>query len=668
MTSGQKGTVPAKGSTVKWAGKAVTQARAWLASRTDWSTVTCGQCGKRVKADEAWTLGHIKARATHPELTWDTSNWRIEHRKCSNKSGQRTVIEKAKADAVRELLTKMGTTPDQTPDFSQPDGPSQAPPLHFSLADGNDSQQGEPMKANDGQPEPMKASDELLWANHDLSAHAWLQDLAEIPPDAAPPLYMTPVPDAAVCSYGWAGCEHMPTVDGVALLPAVPWIESTQKITLRWWQRLSLVRQLEHDAQGNLCWRKKDESAPRRAGKSVGLRGGALWRMATGPALWGEPQNVIHTGSDLGICREIQRGSWNWAEANGWSVVKGNGKEAIETADALARWLVRSQTGVYGYDCSLGLVDEGWDVNPDTVSEGLEPATLERVNPQMVLTSTAHRKATSLMRTELANALVMADPAVLLLLWGAPPTTTAEEAGDPAVWRAASPHWSADRERMIRAKYAAALAGEEDPEFDDPDPMRGFMAQYLNVWSIAEKRLIGRPVIEADAWAALATPAPPTGPDAVAVESWFDQGVSLAEAWRASDGTVAVRVSDFATLDLAARHVAALDCRKPAIVGTSLADHPAWRTNRVRVEKAAATTARQVGDLMRTLREGTLRHTAEAHLSGQVLALRTSPGVDGPRLRSTERADAIKAAMWAAGSAATAAPRKVVIPTRYQSA
>jgi hypothetical protein len=83
-------------------------------------------------------------------------------------------------------------------------------------------------------------------------------------------------------------------------------------------------------------------------------------------------QTVVHTGSDVAICREIQRGAWRWAEeVAGWKVSQSNGKEAIE-APAGDRWLVRAQGAVYGYDVTLGIVDEGWNVKPDTVSEGLE--------------------------------------------------------------------------------------------------------------------------------------------------------------------------------------------------------------------------------------------------------------------------------------------------------
>jgi len=36
----------------------------------------------------------------------------------------------------------------------------------------------------------------------------------------------------------------------------------------------------------------------------------------------------------------------------------------------------------------------------------------------------------------------------------------------------------------MRRKYAAALAGQDEPEFDDPDPIRGWAAQYLNMWPL----------------------------------------------------------------------------------------------------------------------------------------------------------------------------------------
>lgn len=321
---------------------------------------------------------------------------------------------------------------------------------------------------------------ELLWSPPALSRYEWLKPFLEVPEDASPPLAMTPPSEDAVGSYG---------------ADAVSWIEETQRIKLRWWQRLAVTRQLEHREDGSLCYRTLVESCPRRAGKSVRIRGMALWRMHSAD-LFGEVQTVVHTGADVAICREIQRGAWRWSEeVAGWVVSRANGKEAIETPDG-DRWLVRAQGAVYGYDVCLGVVDEGWNVAPDTVSEGLEPAILERQSPQLHLTSTAHRRATSLMRTALSHALSTADPETLLLLWGAP---SGSDPSDPAVWRAASPYWSEDRRRMIAAKYEKALAGENDPELDDPNPMRGFEAQYLNVWRLREDSK--DPAISPDKWA-----------------------------------------------------------------------------------------------------------------------------------------------------------------------
>jgi hypothetical protein len=462
-----------------------------------------------------------------------------------------------------------------------------------------------------------------------------------VPYDASPPLAMSPPPADAVDSYG---------------AEAVEWIETTQGITLRWWQALAITRQLEHRADGTLCHRSVVESTPRRAGKSVRIRSLALWRLAHAE-MFGEPQVIIHTGSDVAICREIQRGAWRWAERQEpkWDVSRANGKEGVETP-AGDRWLVRAQRAVYGYDVCLGFIDEGWDVDPDTVSEGLEPAIIERSSPQIHLTSTAHRRATSLMRTSLLHAFTTDDPTTLLLLWGARPGS---DPADPAAWRAASPHWSDDRRRMIATKYEKALAGEDDPELDDPDPMRGFEAQYLNIWRLRERREKGQPVLSEQAWAALATNVPDRAPDAVAVEDWYTEGVNVAQAWRVDDRAV-VSVATFGDVAAAVAAVAASGFRRPVLAGASLCMDPAWKAAGVRTTPQKGTVRAAVEDLGRLLTDGVLAHDGAAELATQVLALRVSPGVDGPRLHSTAPADGVKAAVWAALAARGKKPRRAV--------
>jgi hypothetical protein len=477
-----------------------------------------------------------------------------------------------------------------------------------------------------------------------MREHAWTEEFAEVPADASPPLYMTPVPADAVGSYAAEPCECCD-------LTAVEWIEQAERKQLRWWQRLAVTRQLEHRADGSLCHEEILESAPRRSGKSVRLRGVALWRLKHGRALFGEQQTVIHTGSDIPICREIQRGAWRWArDVAGWGVVVANGKEAIETPDD-DRWMVKSQDAVYGYDVTLGLVDEGWKVKPDTVTEGLEPAALERQSAQVHLTSTAHRRATSLMRGKIVAGITAAEPEAgkLILIWAAP---HGSNPADPEVWRAASPHWSQARRILIEKKYAAALAGEVDPQADDPDPMAGFVAQYLNVWPIrppdAQR---GEPIATEHTWTPLAVAIErDTAPVGAAIESWFKAGVSLALSWSDDQRRALAAVTDHADLAAAVKVLRASGFRGTVAVGKSLADDPALKG--IRVRKAEGRAGAAAAELARLMAEDALRFEPQSdesdHLTDQVLAVRIVTGADGPRVVSTGRADAVKALVWAA--------------------
>jgi hypothetical protein len=441
---------------------------------------------------------------------------------------------------------------------------------------------------------------------------------------------------------------------------AIEWIESTQKIKLRWWQKLAITRQLEHREDLTLCHREVIESAPRRAGKSWRMRGLFLWRMKWGPLIFGEPQLIMHTGSDLAICRQIQKAAWSWAENDAhWKVTRANGKEAIDSDDS--SWLVRAQSAVYGYDTTLGAGDECWDVKPDTVSEGLEPSLLERKSPQLYLTSTAHRRATSLMRGRISSALSTADPSVLLMVWAARPDA---DPGDPQTWKESSPYWSEDRYQLMRRKYNAALAGESDPEFDDPDPMEGFKAQYLNIWRLKERRQQkGEAVIEAARWNELAA-VPIGAPVSAAIESWFEQGYSLALGYRQDEKAV-LSVTDHPDLASAVAALKASGFRGQVIVGASMIDDPELRKTPRR--KGEGRTAAAVAEIKRLLVEDAIRHDGTPHLTRQILEVRTTPGADGPRLASNGRADALKAALWAASAIRTGnttQKRKMVLPGR----
>lgn len=329
----------------------------------------------------------------------------------------------------------------------------------------------------------------------------WLAEFVKVAPDAASPLAMSgPHPDA-VGSYG-AEC--------------IAWARDSFGVTPRWWQALALTRQLEHDADGQLVYPEVIETAPRRSGKSARLRIAAMWRCLRGPDLFGEQQLSMLVSKDLAVGKEIHRGVWRWAEQHSWNVVRLGGAQEVESP-AGDRWLLRAPNAAYGYDTGYGQGDEAWGIDPQAITDGLEPALLERRSPQLHLTSTAHVRASSLMRRRLAGALRGDDPNVLLLMWGAHPLA---DVADEATWRAASPHWTEARRALVARKYLAALAGEQEPEFDDPDPVRGWAAQYLNVWPL----LLGTDDSKIlQGWAGLATEEIPPMPEALGIAADLDR-------------------------------------------------------------------------------------------------------------------------------------------------
>jgi hypothetical protein len=321
----------------------------------------------------------------------------------------------------------------------------------------------------------------------------WLKRFQSIPENAAPPLAMSGPHPRAVGSYG-AEC--------------IEWARRELGLTVRWWQGLAITRQLEHDAAGELVWREIIDSGPRRIGKSVRLRIVALWRTANAERI-GEKQLSMLVSKDLAVGKEIHRGSWRWAEQVGWKVIRLNGGQEVEAPDE-SRWLLRAPTAAYGYDVGYGQVDESWGVDPQAITDGIEPALLERLWSQLHLTSTAHVRATSLMRRRLLAALRDSDLDVLLMLWGARPDA---DIGLEATWRSASPHWSQARRDLVARKFAAAMAGQDEPEFDDPDPVRGWAAQYLNVWPL----LLAADDVVMPKWGACASAEPPGGVAALGV-------------------------------------------------------------------------------------------------------------------------------------------------------
>jgi hypothetical protein len=418
---------------------------------------------------------------------------------------------------------------------------------------------------------------------------------------------------------------------------------------------------LEYDEEQHLVWLALLLSTSRQVGKSWLLRALSMWRIHQSE-WFGEEQLVIFTGKDLPVCREIQRPARHWAKlhrGDGYGVRETNGQEEIIAPDG-SRWIIRGRDSVYGYSGSFGVVDEAWHVPGSVVDEGLEPTMAEREQGQLILTSTAHRRSTSLYPSRRAAALGdVCDPAdVLLVEWSAEPGADLD---DPASWRAASPHWSARRERLISSKLARARNGEGDPEDLDDDPLSAFRSQWLNDWSVErEARLAGRdePLVSADEWAAALDLAavPPLGASvAIAVEDWYGKGSAVAVACRLPDGRVLVFGETYPRRSHAASRATQLAERYPGarlLLPASLRAAEGFPSPPLveAVVDTGTTATREALPLLRELLgEAALVHDGSADLAGQVIAALVVPSSAGLAMSPhSPRSDLLRCAAWAA--------------------
>jgi hypothetical protein len=321
----------------------------------------------------------------------------------------------------------------------------------------------------------------------------------------------------------------------------ITWAQRRSGRPLRWWQRLVATRLLEIDDAGRLVWEVLILSMARQLGKSWLLRELCLWRIHQSER-FGEPQDVLHTGKDIAVCKEVQRPARIWAKARPklYRVREVNGQEEILFSADDSRWMVRAKEAVYGYSVSMAAADEAWKVRASSIEEGLTPTMVEREQPQLLLVSTAHRLATTLMLSRRAAALADLETGEgeLLVEWS---TEAGRALDDVDGWRQASPHWTPQREKLIGRQLAMLLAGEiDDPE--EPDPEQSFRAQWLNQWPRSKSEPVAgvEDLLPTGVWASLAEPVVSTGPLWVAVEDDFGLGAAVAAAALLDDGRIEV--------------------------------------------------------------------------------------------------------------------------------
>jgi hypothetical protein len=490
--------------------------------------------------------------------------------------------------------------------------------------------------AMDAPPEPVG-----LDAEHPAWRRAWLRDLRAVPEDGVWPRLMTAPHARAVDSLGADFVAHA---------------EERMGRPLRWWQRLVATRMLEVDGDRRLVWETVLLSTNRQVGKSWLLRELCLWRMLQGER-FGEAQDIMHTGKDVAICKEIQRPARIWAKdqqrAHDFKVREVNGQEEIELLADGSRWMIRAKEAVYGYATSFGVVDEAWKVKQSSIDEGLTPTMAEREQPQLMLVSTAHRLATKLMldRRALAVDQIDAPTDTLLMEWSAPRDADLD---DVAGWRQASPYWTPRRKALIAGRLDAMRAGDgvEDPE--EPDPEMSFRCQWLNQWPRGRTSQSGptEPLLAPGAWADLAREDPgATGGVWVALEDDYGLGAAVACVRRTKDGRLELdgwlrRDWDSAIADAVALadgfHV------KRLYVGASLVDRVPAQLRGITEARAGAAVRDGLALLRDLVSTGGVVHDEQSTELDETLALATvREGASGLALVAKGPTHLVKACAWA---------------------
>lgn len=463
---------------------------------------------------------------------------------------------------------------------------------------------------------------------------SWLDVLREVPDDAIWPRLMT-VPHPRAVGSLWPEVAE--------------WAAARRAVRWRWWQLLVAARLLEVDAAGRLVWETILLTVARQVGKTHWLHDICAWRLEQG-ARFGGPQAVLSIAKDLAVVRRMQTPSRSRAlgDEEMYAVRSVNGQEGITYLPDGSEWMIRAKDSAYSLTLCFVTADEAWKIGAASIDDGVIPAMVEPEQTQLLLVSTAHRQSTSLMIGRRASALDrLFDPdpdgGLLLVEWSAPRDG---DLHDPEIWRQASPHWTAKRQRVIAQRLAAAESGESDDP-DEPDPIASVETQWLNRWPLRRTALPkGAPLVEAEAWVGLVTPEGASPGDLwVSVEDNYGRGACFVAVADLGDGMFEVDARLCDDRDQALAEAEALMAGWPA--ATELVVSPSMIVDGA--TKVTATDTHFGLSLVRSMvRQGRLVHDETPDLDVQLAwtRVREAPG-GGLVVTAGERTDLVRALAWA---------------------
>ena len=357
--------------------------------------------------------------------------------------------------------------------------------------------------------------------------------------------------------------------------PAVGEIARRLGMPLMPWQQYVADVALELDPDGSFHYDEVILSLPRQNGKSALVLAWIVHRLVVAPLAMGR-QRVTYTAQLRQKARaKLER---DWAEVlraevarpsfseitnpkarpqvpSEWKLSLNNGSENIQFGRGNFLQLdAPSRSGGHGDTLDVGVIDEAWVHEDDTVETGMSPSMATRANRQFLIVSAAGEARSKYFYRKVRAGRLACQAgshgrsayfewsALALGEWKPDaPLELVGEPGDPATWRACMPALGHTiTERFVEGEWdKAQRGGREGIEL--------FCRSYLNMWMevpVLEDITKGSD-LPIDVWLRLADPDADRGTDVVfGVDIGTDRLAHIAVAWRRPDGRVQVMLAD----------------------------------------------------------------------------------------------------------------------------
>lgn len=291
-------------------------------------------------------------------------------------------------------------------------------------------------------------------------------------------------------------------------------------LTLMPWQQQVIDVALELDADESYHFDELVLTVPRQSGKTSLVMAMAVHRLVVLARQLGR-QRMTYTAQTRQKARlklerdfaDVLRGARGFAEvphprarpqrATEWKLSLNNGAENIQFgAGSYLQIDAPSRTGGHGDTLDVGVIDEAFAHQDDTIETGMEPSMATRARHQLVVLSTAgDAQSYYLWRKVLSGRLACESGEhgrTAYFEWSAPDDA---DPGDPETWRSCSPALGITiSERFLEGQWEKAQRGGQEA-------VNKFRRSYLNQWPdipVLEEAMFQ--IVSAAAWADCADP------------------------------------------------------------------------------------------------------------------------------------------------------------------